>query len=143
MYETFFDLSVRPFDLTPNPKYLFLTPSHREALSNLEYGIASRKGITLLVGEAEGDDTLALLIRRDVGARDLVAGHRVHLEQLALIVEAPAAQVSVPASAARGGASAALASAALASEACAVRAALVVGSAEPRAPPWIERQGQG
>jgi len=52
MYEGFFGLQERPFELTPNPKYLVLTPSHREALSNLEYGIASRTGITLLLGEA-------------------------------------------------------------------------------------------
>ncbi|NOT44990.1 MAG: AAA family ATPase [Acidobacteria bacterium] len=52
MYETFFGLRERPFDLTPNPRYLVLTSAHREALSNLEYGIASRKGITLLLGEA-------------------------------------------------------------------------------------------
>jgi general secretion pathway protein A len=52
MYETFFGLSERPFDLTPNPRYLVLTDAHREVLSNLEYGIGSRKGITLLVGEA-------------------------------------------------------------------------------------------
>ena len=41
MYEQFFGLNERPFDLTPNPKYLFLTPSHREALSNLKYGISA------------------------------------------------------------------------------------------------------
>ena len=52
MYETFFDLSVRPFDLTPNPRFLFMTPGHREALSTIEYGISGRKGLTLLVGPA-------------------------------------------------------------------------------------------
>ena len=52
MYEAFHGFRERPFDLTPNPRYLVLTGVHREALSNLEYGIASRKGITLLVGEA-------------------------------------------------------------------------------------------
>src|SRR5262245_46630943 len=52
MYEQFFGLSERPFDLTSNPKYLFLTPSHREALSNLKYGISARTGVTLLIGEA-------------------------------------------------------------------------------------------
>lgn len=52
MYEQFFGLNERPFDLTPNPKYLFLTPSHREALSNLKYGISARTGVTVLVGEA-------------------------------------------------------------------------------------------
>jgi general secretion pathway protein A len=52
MYESFFGFSERPFDLTPNPKYLVLTDAHREALSNLEYAIASRKGVTLLLGDA-------------------------------------------------------------------------------------------
>jgi general secretion pathway protein A len=52
MYESYYGFRERPFDLTPNPRYLVLTDAHREALSNLEYGIASRKGITLLIGEA-------------------------------------------------------------------------------------------
>jgi len=52
MYQDFYELQELPFDLTPNPRYLFFTPQHREALSNLQYGIAGRRGITLLVGEA-------------------------------------------------------------------------------------------
>lgn len=52
MYEKFYGLRERPFDLTPNPRYLYLTARHREALSNLQYGITGRKGITLLIGEA-------------------------------------------------------------------------------------------
>jgi general secretion pathway protein A len=52
MYERFYGLRERPFDLTPNPRYLFLTGKHREALTHLQYGIAARKGITVLVGEA-------------------------------------------------------------------------------------------
>src|SRR5687767_15902390 len=52
MYETFYGLRERPFDLTPNPRFLVLTESHREVLLNLEYGIASRRGITLLIGDA-------------------------------------------------------------------------------------------
>src|SRR5690348_5839027 len=60
MYETFFGLRERPFDLTPNPRYLVPIESHREALSNLEYGIASRKGVTLLVGEAGSGKTTVI-----------------------------------------------------------------------------------
>ena len=52
MYEEFYGLDARPFDLTPDPRYLVLTAVHREALSNLEYAIGSRKGVTLLLGEA-------------------------------------------------------------------------------------------
>jgi type II secretory pathway predicted ATPase ExeA len=57
MYEGFFGFRERPFDLTPSPRYLVLTDSHREALRNLEYGIGSRKGVTLLVGEAGSGKT--------------------------------------------------------------------------------------
>src|SRR5437016_7608049 len=52
MYERFYGLAERPFELTPNPRYLFLTEKHREALSHLHYGISGRKGITMLVGDA-------------------------------------------------------------------------------------------
>jgi general secretion pathway protein A len=52
MYESFYGLRERPFDLTPNPRFLFLTGKHREALSSIEYGILGRKGIALLIGEA-------------------------------------------------------------------------------------------
>jgi general secretion pathway protein A len=52
MYQSFFGLREFPFELTPNPRYLFLTARHREALANLQYGITARRGITLLIGEA-------------------------------------------------------------------------------------------
>jgi general secretion pathway protein A len=52
MYEAFYGLRERPFDLTTSPRFLFLTGKHREALSNLQYGIAGQKGLTLLLGEA-------------------------------------------------------------------------------------------
>jgi general secretion pathway protein A len=52
MYEGFYGLQERPFDLTANPRFLFLSSGHREALSTLQYGIEANKGITLLVGEA-------------------------------------------------------------------------------------------
>jgi general secretion pathway protein A len=77
MYETFFELAERPFDLTPNPKYLFLTPSHREALSSLEYGIAARTGVTVLIGEAGTGKTT--LIRATLAARDAQKTTAVYL----------------------------------------------------------------
>jgi general secretion pathway protein A len=52
MYERFYGLEERPFDLTPNPRYLFLTAKHREGLSHLHYGVSGSKGITLLIGDA-------------------------------------------------------------------------------------------
>lgn len=57
MYESFFGLRERPFDLAPNPRFLLLTPTHREALANLQYGLTGRKGLTLLLGEAGSGKT--------------------------------------------------------------------------------------
>src|ERR1051325_8777677 len=77
MYEEFFGLRERPFDLSPNPRYVVLTDPHREALSNLEYGIASRKGITLLIGEAGSGKTT--MIRAAV-EKQPGRVHSVHLQ---------------------------------------------------------------
>src|ERR1051325_5603536 len=52
MYERYYGLQERPFDLSPNPRFLCFTPQHREALAHLEYGLAGRPGITVIVGEA-------------------------------------------------------------------------------------------
>jgi general secretion pathway protein A len=52
MYESFYGLRERPFDLTPNPRFIYLSECHLEALSVVHYGIVGRKGITLVVGEA-------------------------------------------------------------------------------------------
>ena len=52
MYEQFFGFREPPFELTPNPRHLVITETHREALSNLHYAIAGQKGVTLLVGDA-------------------------------------------------------------------------------------------
>jgi general secretion pathway protein A len=60
MYEAFFGLRERPFQLTPNPRFLFLNPGHREALATLRYGLTSSPGITLLVGEAGTGKTTLL-----------------------------------------------------------------------------------
>jgi general secretion pathway protein A len=52
MYESFFGLRERPFDLAPNPRFLYVTGPQREALSNLRYGLTTPRGLTLLLGEA-------------------------------------------------------------------------------------------
>jgi len=52
MYERYYGLRERPFNLTSNPRYLMLTSRHAECLSTLQYGISNRLGIIMLVGEA-------------------------------------------------------------------------------------------
>jgi general secretion pathway protein A len=51
MYKHFFGLCENPFNVNPDPRYLFLTPQTQEALDELTYGIQTRKGLILLTGE--------------------------------------------------------------------------------------------
>jgi general secretion pathway protein A len=81
MYERFFGLRERPFELTSDPRYLVLTDPHREALSNIEYGIASRKGITLIVGAAGSGKTTVIWTAIE---RQPASGLCVHLHNPAL-----------------------------------------------------------
>ena len=74
MYEAFFGLQERPFELAPNPKFLLLTSRHSEALGNLEYGITGRKGITVLLGEAGTGKTTVI---RTALQKWETAGHQV------------------------------------------------------------------
>ena len=60
MYEQYYGLERHPFDLTPDPRFLYLTPQHGEALAHLEYALTGRKGITVLIGEAGTGKTTLL-----------------------------------------------------------------------------------
>jgi type II secretory pathway predicted ATPase ExeA len=51
MYKDFFGLRANPFNVNPDPRYLFLTRHTEEALACLTYGVISRKGFVLLTGE--------------------------------------------------------------------------------------------
>ncbi|HWR69419.1 MAG TPA: AAA family ATPase [Desulfomonilia bacterium] len=57
MFERFFGLSENPFNVTPDPKYLFLSKAHDEALSYLRYGIEQRKGFIMITGEVGAGKT--------------------------------------------------------------------------------------
>ena len=51
MYTKFYGFSEKPFELTPDPKFLYLSPSHREALASMIYGINERRGFISITGE--------------------------------------------------------------------------------------------
>ncbi len=51
MYTQFYGFSEKPFELTPDPKFLYLSPSHREALASMIYGINERRGFISITGE--------------------------------------------------------------------------------------------
>ncbi len=51
MYRAFYGLREMPFNITPDPKFLYLSPTHQEALQHLKYGVQEWKGFIVLVGE--------------------------------------------------------------------------------------------
>src|SRR3954452_5921731 len=57
MYHQFYGLAEAPFDITPNPRFLFYSPKHREAFNHLLYGIRERKGFIQLTGEVGAGKT--------------------------------------------------------------------------------------
>jgi len=68
MYTAYYGLREKPFHTTPDPRFLYLTPAHGEALAQLEYGVKERRGFLVLTGEVgTGKTTLlrALLERFD------------------------------------------------------------------------------
>lgn len=72
MYKDYYHLRDEPFNITPDPRFLFLTPQHTEALNHLLYGIRQRKGFICLTGEVgTGKTTLcrALLGQLDAQYR--------------------------------------------------------------------------
>src|ERR1700738_4540753 len=60
MYQTFFGLRESPFNVNPDPRYLFQTRQIQESLAGLTYGIQNRKGFILLTGEVGTGETTLL-----------------------------------------------------------------------------------
>ena len=60
MYEEFFHLSKAPFSMTPDPEFLFLAPTHREALAGLIFTVLARRGTAVLTGEVGTGKTTLL-----------------------------------------------------------------------------------
>ena len=60
MYIEFYGLKEVPFALTPDPRYLYFTPSHTEVMANLHYGIESGRGLIVVTGEVGTGKTTLL-----------------------------------------------------------------------------------
>lgn len=88
MYTEYFGLSAKPFELLPNPKFLYLSKGHRKALSYLQYGVQEHAGFTLLTGEVgsgkttlvrdiinkiSSDTTLAMVFNTRVDPHQMIA----------------------------------------------------------------------
>ena len=78
MYLNFYGLREQPFNITPNPRFLFFSNHHREAFHHLLYGVESRKGFIELTGEVgAGKTTLC---------RALLAALRTRKVETALVL---------------------------------------------------------
>ena len=78
MYEKFYRLRMKPFEITPDPRFLFLSESHGEALAHLVYAINESKGFTVISGEVgTGKTTIVLALLRRLG-KNIKASHIFH-----------------------------------------------------------------
>lgn len=80
MYTEFYDLNELPFQLTPDPRFLFLSTSHQEALAQMLFGIDTRRGFVVLTGEVgTGKTTLirALLNQLAPGTKTAYLYHAI------------------------------------------------------------------
>src|SRR5690349_12052068 len=73
MYNAFFGFSQNPFNMSPDPSFLFRSSQHEEALANLIYGVQSRKGFIVLTGEVGTGKTTMLECLRDFLAANQIA----------------------------------------------------------------------
>lgn len=74
MYEQYFNLSRKPFELLPNPEFLFMSKVHKRALTYLEYGIRERVGFILLTGDiGSGKTTLIRNLIKSHGKQVILA----------------------------------------------------------------------
>jgi general secretion pathway protein A len=65
IYNAYFGFRENPFNISPDPEFLYRSPQHEEALANLIYGVRSRKGFIVLTGEVGTGKTTMLECLRD------------------------------------------------------------------------------
>jgi general secretion pathway protein A len=73
MYKHFYNLQKNPFEITPDPSFLFSTKKHNEALASLYYGVKRRKGFVVMTGEVGTGKTLLVRCLLQILSRANVA----------------------------------------------------------------------
>lgn len=90
MYCKHYGFTEKPFDVTPKPKFLFLTRGHREALATLLYGIRERRGFIAMVGETgTGKTTLLRAAMQRLGKKTrkaLLFNSEMPFEDVVLVI---------------------------------------------------------
>jgi len=80
MYESFYGLKEKPFNLTPDPDYLYMSPGHENVYSHLEYAIRESKGFVVVSGEVgAGKTTLINYLLRKIPQAIHVVLSTIHL----------------------------------------------------------------
>jgi len=90
MYEAYFKFNIKPFELIPNPDFIFMSKTHKKAIHYLQYGIQEKAGFILLTGEVGSGKTTLIsdLIKRLAGNVTLakVFNTKVNSEQLIAMI---------------------------------------------------------
>lgn len=78
MYEAYYQLSGKPFQLSPDPRFFFSSKGHRRAMAYLMYGAHQGEGFIVITGEiGAGKTMLARALARDMASRNLILGQVV------------------------------------------------------------------
>lgn len=78
MYEAFYGLSSKPFQLNPDPNFYFGSKQHSRAKAYLEYGVSRHEGFVVITGEIGAGKTMTLrALIEDLHGSDVVIGHLV------------------------------------------------------------------
>ena len=78
MYEEFYGLRAKPFALSPDPRFLYLSKGHSRAMAYLEYGIQQEEGFIVITGEiGAGKTTMVRSLLENLDERSLVAAQLV------------------------------------------------------------------
>jgi general secretion pathway protein A len=78
MYEAFFGLSTKPFQLNPDPSFYFASKQHRRAKAYLEYGVSRNEGFIVITGEIGAGKTMVLRsLIEGLNGSNVITGHLV------------------------------------------------------------------
>lgn len=78
MYEEFFKLTCRPFDLSPDPRFMFMTAQHSRAVANVRFALMNRDSFVIISGEIGiGKTTILNTVMEELGP-DFVTAKIVH-----------------------------------------------------------------
>lgn len=79
MYETYYGLSAKPFQLKPDPNFFFGSKGHKRAMAYLEYGLGQREGFIVITGEVgAGKTTLVRNLFRKLESEKIIAAQIVN-----------------------------------------------------------------